>query len=697
MTMPDQHNLTIYGSAGGGGGLGVGQGTGGSGGAAHGPYVNVGPGTMHIHNHGEAENRDIILNWLSPINLFLRHANISQTREKGTGGWLLEDPVFKKWESGSGSTLWCYGICISLVVDYLSAAYKNNKDIGVACIYLNHKEANQQPPPKLLAEGLYKQHREKGTTLSLEEVVNVLSSSLKEFAQVFIIVDAMDEYPESQQKILLQQLAGICSNVNLMITSWPSVSPELFSLANLEKLDIQATADDLREYIDAQIHSSRLSQIVKDLPELQEEIRAKIIAAADGMFLLAKFHVEALKTKNRIKSVRKALTELPKNLYDGYDVAMQRIEDQNEEDREIAHSTLIWVANAKRPLSVEELRVALAVEPETQQIDKENLLKMEIILGVCAGLVIVDKESSVVRLVHYTTQEYLDSIQAQQFPNAQAQITYTLLTFLNFDGFPELSWTWARDLPPLVEGTIGTAFRQWGNGEIIVASYYGHTEVVCILLDKGADVNAAGGEYGSSLQAAAQGGHTEVVCILLDKGADVNIAGGRYGSSLQAAAQGGHTEVVRILFDKGADINAAGGFYGSSLLAAACWGYTEVVCILLDKGADVNAAGGRYGSSLQAAAQGGYTEVVLILLDKGADVNAAGGEYGSSLQAAAQGGHTEVVRILLDKGADVNAAGGEYENSLQAAASWGCTEVVHMLMEGGARGSAPVETEGYQQ
>jgi hypothetical protein len=68
-----------------------------------------------------------------------------------------------------------------------------------------------------------------------------------------------------------------------MITSRPSVSPELFSLPNLEKLDIQATADDLREYIDAQIHSSRLSQHVKDLPELQEEICAKIIAVADRM------------------------------------------------------------------------------------------------------------------------------------------------------------------------------------------------------------------------------------------------------------------------------------------------------------------------------------------------------------------------------------------------------------------------------
>jgi hypothetical protein len=105
------HKYLYYpGSTGGGGGLGVGQGTGGTGGAAYGPYVNTGPGTLHIHNHGKGENRDIILDWLSPINFFLRQAEISQTREKGTGGWLLAHPLFKKWESGLGCTLWCRGI-----------------------------------------------------------------------------------------------------------------------------------------------------------------------------------------------------------------------------------------------------------------------------------------------------------------------------------------------------------------------------------------------------------------------------------------------------------------------------------------------------------------------------------------------------------------------------------------------------------
>ncbi|KAJ7020740.1 ankyrin repeat domain-containing protein [Mycena alexandri] len=785
-------NLNVHGGTGGAGGQSGEQG--GGGGTGEGPIVNVGPVTIVKHPGNKEEGMDAsrlaFLDWFSPINFFLRHADISQVREKGTGRWLLAANVFQQWKSQFGRTLWCRGIpgagktiLVSMVVDYLSAECQNTQDIGVACIYLNYKEADNQTPSKLLAglwrqlvlnrdigsdvKKLYQQHREKGTAPSLEEVASVLSASLKEFSKVFLIIDAMDEYPEFQQHVLLKYLAAMGSNVNLMITSRQNISPQAFSFENLQTLDIHATKEDLESYIDAQINFSPcLTEHIEEKPELREDIHAKIIGAVDGMFLLAKLHLESLSTKNTIKAVREALKELPKDLHDSYDIAMQRIDAQSKEDRRMARSTITWVVNAKRPLTVEELQVALAVEPGTQQLDKENFTTIKRILSVCAGLVIVDEQLSVVRLVHYTTQEYLDSIQAQQFPDAQMEITCTLLTFLAFDGYPD-SFRDLRYLPPLAEYSqyclahatgqpevqlreillkfLGEAFR-WNNimkvwdsipwnysyrplqpsalwiavaanlvettnfllagpplpqhsmdPELIVASYYGHKKIVRILLDKGTDVNTAGGEYGSSLQAAAAGGHTEIVRILLEKGADINTAGGWYGSSLQAAAAKGHTDIVSILLDKGADVNAAGGRYGSSLQAAAAGGYTEIVSILLGKGADVNAAasfltraltsmqqGGEYGSALQAAADGGRTDIVSILLDKGADINATGGEYGSSLQAAAAGGYTGIVSILLAKGADINAAGGEYGSALRAAAAEGHTDIVGILLDKGA-------------
>jgi ankyrin repeat protein len=43
---------------------------------------------------------------------------------------------------------------------------------------------------------------------------------------------------------------------------------------------------------------------------------------------------------------------------------------------------------------------------------------------------------------------------------------------------------------------------------------------------------------------------------LVEKGADVNAQGGRYGSALQAASARGHDQVVQLLLEKGVDINA---------------------------------------------------------------------------------------------------------------------------------------------
>jgi hypothetical protein len=135
-----------------------------------------------------------------------------------------------------------------------------------------------------IAENLYEQHQEKRTAPSLDEVVNVLRFSIRELSKVFIIIDAMDEYPEFQRETLLQNLATIGSNVNFMITSRPNISLEPSSLPNIETLDIQAAPEDIQGYIDAQIKSSpRLSRHIQRKPMLLEEIHAKITGTAGGM------------------------------------------------------------------------------------------------------------------------------------------------------------------------------------------------------------------------------------------------------------------------------------------------------------------------------------------------------------------------------------------------------------------------------
>ncbi|KAJ7821858.1 hypothetical protein B0H14DRAFT_2371042, partial [Mycena olivaceomarginata] len=84
-----------------------------------------------------------------------------------------------------------------------------------------------------------------------KQVIKVLRSSFTHFSKVYIIVDAVDEYPEDKRWILLRHLAEMCGSIQLMFTSRPHISPDQFSFLNLETLDIRATEEDLGRYIDA--------------------------------------------------------------------------------------------------------------------------------------------------------------------------------------------------------------------------------------------------------------------------------------------------------------------------------------------------------------------------------------------------------------------------------------------------------------
>jgi hypothetical protein len=160
---------------------------------------------------------------------------------------------------------------------------------------------------------------------------------------------------------------------------------------------------------------------------------------------------------------------------------------------------------------------------------------------------------------------------------------------------------------------------------LIVASYFGHSAIVQLLLEKDADVDAQGGEYGNALQAASVEGHEQVVKLLLEKGVNVNAQGGPYGNALQAASFRGHKQVVKLLLDKSADINSQGGHYDSAFQAAAAGGHEEVVTLLLEKGTDEPA--------LQAAAKSDNARVTYPNPDAVTDSG-----YGSKMTESAREG-----------------------------------------------------------
>ncbi|KAJ7117127.1 ankyrin repeat-containing domain protein [Mycena epipterygia] len=715
--------------------------------------------------HMDDAKCDKILEWMSPLNSFQRQADVFSKWQPGTGGWLLASPEFRDWESASGKILWCHGmpgagktVLASLVVNHLQCQ-SHTENIGVACIYLNYKEAESQTPQNLLGtlwrqlvlgkpialevHALYEKHREQQTRLTLDEVCKTLSLSVVQYSKVYLIVDAVDEYPEEQRTILLESLAAIGSNV--MLTSRPHIDPDSTFLPNLQLVEIKATENDMQQYIDTQISkSSRLSKHVRTRPELADEIRSKILNNVNGMFLLAKLHIDSLTTKNTIKAVKEALGQLPKDLWHTYDEAMERIDRQGEDDRQLAHLTLTWVANAKRPLSVGELQEALAIEPDATDLDPDNLLDISIVLSICAGLVMVDETASVVRLIHYTTQDFLDSIQSQQFPDAQTKITSRCLTYLSFQEFSTLPAGY-NEREKLVQTHPFFAYSQYCLAHAVGQPELDHLKRIQTFLDQGFmwrdfwyshfGNNSAipwmfkdnywpaspicisvasnlqtisehllteqipGETLSYALQAGSYCGHLLLVQLLLDHDADVDLVQGYFGTALQAASYSGHAAVavsyqghealVRLLLDHGADVNITGEDFGTALQAASFNGHEGLVQLLILHGANSNmpnALNEKYitVTALQAASYRGHKAIVQFLLNHGANVNTLGGSRRTALHAASYEGHGVVVQLLLDHGADVNIIGEEYGTALQATSFCGNEAVAQLLLNHGA-------------
>jgi hypothetical protein len=90
---------------------------------------------------------------------------------------------------------------------------------------------------------------------------------------------------------------------------------------------------------------------------------------------------------------------------------MERIEGQVKDQKELAKQVLSWIAYAKRPLTTLELQHALAIVVGESELDEDNLPEIEDMVSACAGLVTIDKESDIIRLIHYTTQEYFERTQ----------------------------------------------------------------------------------------------------------------------------------------------------------------------------------------------------------------------------------------------------------------------------------------------
>lgn len=284
-------------------------------------------------------------------------------------------------------------------------------------------------------------HVKSGTRLTSQEISEILESLLAELLQAYIVVDALDELPVSGQvcQVLLTNLRSLqkVHSLSIIVTSRPIPQIER-QLQDSSSLEIRASNEDIERYVYGRM--SDLTTSAQKNPSLQEAIAQCIVGIVDGMFLLARSHMDSLTDKTSPKAIKKPLDTLPMGsdaLGLAYDQAMQRIQDQKPGFRTLAERALSWITYSYRLLTATELCYALAIEVGEAAFDEENLDDIDSILLVCCGLVIVDPGTETVRLAHYTTQDYFKTTGSRHFPSAQEYIAVICLTHLLFDELGE--------------------------------------------------------------------------------------------------------------------------------------------------------------------------------------------------------------------------------------------------------------------
>jgi len=230
------------------------------------------------------------------------------------------------------------------------------------------------------------------------------------------------------------------------------------------------------------------------------------------------------------------------------------------------------------------------------------------------------------------------------------------------------------------------------------ASSHGHTEIVELLIERGARVDEKNRENATALYVAARSGRIECVRALLNHGANINTKQRNLRTPLHVSIMNGHYKVLDLMLKSGAKQDVVDKA-GMTLLHEAAYA-GNVACAKMLKISLYSRdmlfdEWGRH--PIHAASMRGHIDFVTYVLDlfekRGKEeeeniVNIPDTLMGgTALFYACSEGHANVARLLLSKGAscDVQTNDKHKRTCFHAAASWGRLSCVRVLLEHGAR------------
>jgi len=222
-----------------------------------------------------------------------------------------------------------------------------------------------------------------------------------------------------------------------------------------------------------------------------------------------------------------------------------------------------------------------------------------------------------------------------------------------------------------------------------IASRYGPSNIVRLLIRFGADVNQGQSEYENTplMLAVRDPANIESVKHLIRANAEVDKENTDGDTPLTYAAVFGNIEAGEELLKAGADINHQTKLGQTALFIAAQKDEKDLALLLIRKGANVNLLSRKGFSAAYAAVENGDLEILEALAKAGADLDVQGtpGIGGSTgwtpLMLAAATGKVEIVRFLKNQGVDLDKTDTDGDTALDLAEQRFDSEIIKILRE----------------
>ncbi|OJD29624.1 ankyrin-1 isoform x1 [Diplodia corticola] len=596
-----------------------------------------------VQQSNEFDQRDAILDWLSPLDFHQVHRSLEQRVSESpvAGKWLLQSQTFEHWRDQDLHRLWYKGkpgagksVLASIVVNHLQEWVERHSprpsEAFVTCLYLSYKEKpdlehllgsiarqiqSRLPEIHHKIQEKFQEYRQSGKgsdgkfhNPSLADIKTLLSLLVTD-STLYVVVDAMDECAFDIRAPLLAHLKQIKVNIKILVTSRNMNHLDKLQ-EGFERKDIEAHDDDMKEYIQGVIQKHPI------LEGYSDEIQDAVCRRSGKMFLIVRLHMDALADVEVPAEVSDVLETLPETIRGSYENTMARIRDGTRSKQQYARTILAWITYAQRALSVRELQHAIAAERSSGKIGKRDLLPEREITSFCCGLVIIDLDQ-MVRFVHYSAHDYFQTIKSKEFPDFESRVTLACARYFYMASLQQ---------PREDNGSSGTDNTTVDVlDELPLARYAGehlhrHCRRVSITSDD-SDLskavhtlvhNKASREFYSRLLFEFKTYYSK--SSILDgndrRWSDFDTPGAPLGLLHMAVFLGCTALVEEMVKDGIADVNAIDPYEQSALIVALKNGLDDVAGVLLDSGASVDLLSKRGHVALLYAAERDYTKAV---------------------------------------------------------------------------------------